>query len=105
MRPGIGGGALAGIGPYSAPMVSTWFVFVSSTMVLAPSIVCSRCSTTKLVGLFSLMNTIEPSPAVLMASIVAGLNATVSTFRAVGKVVMMLPLLAFRMITTGVGRR
>src|SRR6266566_3760538 len=46
--------------------------------------VCSVCSTAKLVGLFSLMKVIDPLPSALMASIVAGLNVTVSTPMPVG---------------------
>lgn len=56
-------------------------------------------------GLFSLMNTTEPAPAVRIASIVAGLNATLSTFMADGREVIMLPLSAFTITTRGDGGR
>src|SRR5271155_2162321 len=104
-RPAGPGGALGGGGPYSAVMVSKWFVFVSRARVLAPLKVSSVCSTARLVGLFSLMNVIEPPPSALTASIVAGLNATVSTPMPVGRVAMMLPFLAFRITTVGDGWR
>ena len=65
----------------------------------------SVCSTAKLVGLFSLMNVIVPPLSALMASMVAGLNATVSTPTPVGSVVMILPFSAFTITTVGDGRR
>ena len=46
--PGVGrGGADSGV------LVGKVLVFVSRANVLAPAMVCSVCSTTKLVGLFS----------------------------------------------------
>src|SRR5208282_4687663 len=99
------GCASAGGGPNSAVMVSTWFVFVSRARVLAHGMVVSVCSTAKLVGLFSLMNVMVPPPSALIASIVAELNATVSTPSPVGKVVRMLPLSAFKITTVGEGWR
>src|SRR5580700_11176086 len=83
-RPAGPGGALGAGGSNSAVMVNTWFVFESSVSVLAPAIVGSVCSTTKLVGLFSFMNVIDPLFSALIASIVAGLKATVSTPTPVG---------------------
>src|ERR1700730_7266519 len=73
-RPAAPGRAPAGAGSKSAVMVSTRFVFVSRARVLAPDLVCSVCSTAKVVGLLSLMNVIEPLFSALIASIVAGLN-------------------------------
>src|SRR5215472_9876119 len=104
-RPAGPGGASGAGGPYSAAIVKRWFVFVSSARVFAPFIVSSVCSTSKLVGLFSLMNVIVPAFSALIASIVFGLNATVSTPAPVGRVVMILPLSAFTTTTTGEGCR
>src|SRR5262249_49398127 len=104
-RPAGPGGALGAAGWYSAVIVKMWFVLVSSVMVLAPGGVSSVCSTTKPVGLFSLIKVIAPPLDALIASLVAGLNATVSTPSPVGNVVMMLPFPAFRITTTGLGSR
>ena len=49
------------------------------------------------------MNVIEPPFSALMASMLAGLKATVSTPLPVGSVVMMLPLWELTTTTTGDG--
>src|ERR1035438_1829529 len=50
----------AGGGPYSAAISRMWSVLLSSVRVLARGMVCRFCSTTKLVGLFSLMTSSVP---------------------------------------------
>ena len=78
--PGGGGGGGAGAavgaggGAYSAVIVRIRLFFVSIVMVFAPGMVCTTCSATKLVGLFSLTIETVPSPAELNASIMAGLK-------------------------------
>ena len=62
---------------------------MSSARVFAPFMVASVCSSSKLVGLFSFMNVMVPAFSALIASIVFGLNATVSTPVPVGSVVMI----------------
>ena len=53
----------------------TWFVLVSSEQVLAPGMVSTVCSTSKVFGSVSLMIVSLPSPVETKASIVFGLNA------------------------------
>src|ERR1019366_7903298 len=96
---GVAGGG--GGGPYSAAIVSMWFVFVSNVSVLAPAIVWRSCSTAKLVGLFSLTIVLVPLPCELKASIVAGLNTAPSEPPASGSEVMILPSSALRITIMG----
>ena len=68
--------------------------------------VCSVCSTSKVVGLFSLMIVSVPFPAELKASIVLGLNTAPSDAPSKGSVVITLPVSAFIItITPGAGVR
>src|ERR1017187_3973803 len=86
-----------GGGGVNSPVIEKiWFVLVSTVIVRAPSFVCAFCSTSKLVGLFSLMTVSVPSPCELNASIVFGLNPAPSTPLPIGRVVMILPSSAFR---------
>ena len=62
------------------------FVFVSNVEVLAPIIVCTVCSTSKLVGLFSFTMVSVPSPCELNASIVDALKTAPSTPAPMGNV-------------------
>src|SRR5215831_7942842 len=75
-RPPLGGGG--GAGPRSSLIVKMWFVLLSNAIVRAPFIVCRFCSTSKVVGLFSLTTVSVPLPCVLKASIVAVLNTAPS---------------------------
>src|SRR5262245_36992633 len=76
-RPPAGGVAPGGSGAASAAIANRWPVLLSYAMVRAPfdGQVFRFCSTSKLVGLFSLTMVIVPLPCVLKASIVDGLNA------------------------------
>src|ERR1700736_6879197 len=67
--PPAGGVAGAGGGPYSAAIVRMWFFLVSSVSVFAPGMVWRSCSTSKLVGLFSLTMVMVPLPWELNASL------------------------------------
>src|ERR1017187_862976 len=94
-----GGGASAGGaggGPHSAGLISTWLVLVSIVSVLAPRMVVTFCSTTKLVGLFSLMTVKVPSPFELKASMVLGLKVAPSVPVPIGKVSRILPVSELR---------
>ena len=71
--------------------------------VRAPFIVCRFCSTSKLVGLFSLTIVIVPLPCVLNASIVAGLNTAPSDPPASGRFARILPSFALRITIIGCG--
>jgi len=71
---------------------------VSRVQTLARSGVATVCSTTKLVGEFSLTMVSVPSPAEAKASMVAGLKVAPSTPVPVGRSVMMWPSVAERMI-------
>src|SRR5436309_456556 len=62
-RPPAGGGG--GAGPRSTLIVSRWLVLLSNVTVRAPFIVSRFCSTSKLVGLFSLTTVKVPLPWVL----------------------------------------
>ena len=68
---------------------------VSSDEVLQPGLVCTVCSTAKLVGLFSLMMVSVPSRCELNASIVLGLNPPPSVPLPMGSVASTLPSSAF----------
>jgi hypothetical protein len=74
-------------------------VLVSSVQVLARGIVLTVCSTTKLVGLFSLMMVSVPSPWELKASMVAGLKPPPSVPFPMGSVSRIFPSTALRMTT------
>ena len=89
-------GAPGGAGANSADISKMWFVFRSIVSVLATGMVVRFCSTTKLVGLFSLITVSVPSLCELNASIVDGLNTAPSVPAPIGTVVMILPSLALR---------
>src|ERR1017187_904120 len=94
-----GGGASAGGaggGPYSAAISNTWLVFGSSVSVLAPRMVGTFCSTTKLVGLFSLMTVRVPSPFELKASMVLEIKVAPSVPVPIGRVSRILPVSELR---------
>src|SRR5207244_6455669 len=95
-RPPPGGGG--GAGPRSTLIVRIRFVLPSNAIVRAPFIVCRFCSTSKLVGLFSLTTVSVPLPCVLNASIVSGLNTAPSDPPASGRVARTFP--SFALITT-----
>src|SRR5438132_10068262 len=98
--PGGGGG---GGGPTSEAIANRWPVLLSNAMVRAPfeGQVFRFCSTSKLVGLFSLTMVIVPLPCVLKASMVAGLNAAPSEPPASGRLVRILPSVALRITIIG----
>src|SRR5215467_10632354 len=102
-RPGAGGGAPAGGGggggAGSEAIANRWPVLLSNAIVRAPfdGHVFRFCSTSKLVGLFSLTIVIVPLPWVLNASIVARLNAAPSEPPASGSRARTLPSLALKM--------
>src|SRR5260221_11734666 len=98
-RPPPGGGG--GAGPRSWLIVKMWFVLLSNVIVRAPFIVSRFCSTSKLVGLFSLTTVNVPLPCVLKASIVDGLNTAPSDPPASGRLVKILPSLALRITIIG----
>src|SRR5258706_6104551 len=100
-RPPPGGGGPAG--PRSMLIVRMWLVLLSNVIVRAPFIVCRFCSTSKLVGLFSLTTVSVPLPWVLKASIVAGLNAAPSEPPASGSFARILPSTALRITIVGCG--
>ena len=91
--------AAAGAGAGARSMVAKriWPVLASREEHLAPALVTTLCSSTKSVGLFSLMTAKVPSaPCELKASMVAGLNSAESQPRPVGREVMILPSAAFK---------
>src|SRR4029077_20018051 len=94
--PAGGGG---GGGAASEAIANRWPVLLSKAIVRAPfdGQVFRFCSTSKLVGLFSLTMVIVPLPCVLNASIVAGLNVAPSELPASGSLVRIFPSFAFRM--------
>ena len=98
-RPPPGGGG--GAGPRSWLIVRMWFVLLSNVIVRAPFIVSRFCSTSKLVGLFSLTTVNVPLPCVLKASIVEGLNTAPSEPPASGRLVRILPSSALRITIMG----
>ena len=73
-----------------------WFVLLSNAIVRAPSIVARFCSTSKLVGLVSLMTVSVPLPCVLNASNVAGLKTAPSEPPASGSRARIFPSFALR---------
>src|SRR4029434_6755616 len=89
-RPPAGGGVPAGGGggggAASDAIAKRRPVLLSNAMVRAPFVghVFRFCSTSKLVGLFSLTMVIVPLPCVLNASFVAGLKAAPSELPASG---------------------
>src|SRR5215467_16225987 len=101
-RPGAGGGAPAGGGggggAGSEAIANRWPVLLSNAIVRAPfdGHVLRSCSTSKLVGLFSLTMVIVPFPCVLNASIVCGLNAAPSELPASGSLSRIFPSFALR---------
>src|SRR5215467_3924620 len=101
-RPGAGGGAPAGGGggggAGSEAIANRWPVLLSNAIVRAPfdGHVFRFCSTSKLVGLFSLTMVIVPLPCVLNASIVCGLNCAPSELPASGNRARSLPSFALR---------
>src|ERR1700682_2274434 len=108
-RPPAGGGVPAGGGggggPTSDAIAKRWPVLLSNAIVRAPfdGHVFRSCSTSKLVGLFSLTIVIVPLPCVLNASIVAGLNAAPSEPPASGRFASILPSVALRITIIGCG--
>src|SRR5207247_9443378 len=102
-RPPAGGvlpaGGGGGGGPTSEAIANRWPVLLSNAMVRAPfeGQVFRFCSTSKLVGLFSLTMVIVPLPCVLKASMVAGLNAAPSELPASGSLARIVPSFALRM--------
>src|SRR5260221_2652400 len=100
-RPPPGGGGPAG--PRSMLIVRMWFVLLSNVIVRAPFIVFRFCSTSKLVGLFSLTMVSVPLPCVLNASMVDGLNAAPSEPPASGSFARIFPSVALRITIVGAG--
>src|SRR5258705_12061406 len=102
-RPPAGGGVPAGGGggggPTSDAIAKRWPVLLSNATVRAPfdGHVFRSCSTSKLVGLFSLTIVIVPLPCVLNASIVCGLNAAPAELPASGSLARIVPSFALRM--------
>src|SRR6185436_19426930 len=93
-RPPGGGG-----GPGAAAIANSRPVLRSNASVRAPfdGHVFRSCSTSKLVGLFSLTMVIVPLPCELNASIVAGLKTAPSELPASGNRVKTFPSFALRM--------
>jgi hypothetical protein len=89
-------GAPGGAGANSADMSKRWLVLLSNVRVLATGMVFRVCSTTKLVGLFSLTTVNVPSLCELNASIVEGLNTAPSVPEPIGRVVMIVPFSGLR---------
>ena len=100
---GDGVAGAGGAGPRSCDMVKRWPVLLSSVTVRAPFMVCKFCSTSKLVGLFSLTIVMVPLPWVLKTSLVAGLKTAPSDPQASGSLVRILPSLALRITMVGCG--
>src|SRR6478736_4755533 len=102
-RPPAGGGVPAGGGggggATSAAIAKRWPVLLSNAIVRAPfdGHVFRSCSTSKLVGLFSLTMVIVPLPCVLKASMVCGLKAAPSDPPASGSLATIFPSFALRM--------
>src|ERR1700693_5170180 len=84
-------------------MYKIWFFFLSNAIVRAPFIVSRFCSTSKLVGLFSLTTVKVPFPWVLKASMVEGLNTAPSDPPARGRLVMLFASEALRIHIIGFG--
>src|SRR5580765_3642817 len=96
--PGVPGGGDGGGGAASDAIANRCPVLLSNAIVRAPfeGHVFKFCSTSNLVGLFSLMIVIVPLPWVLNASIVAGLNTAPSEPPASGRRARTLPSFALR---------
>src|SRR3954471_18011691 len=108
-RPPAGGavspGGGDGGGPISDAIAKRCPVLLSNAIVRAPfdGHVFRSCSTSKLVGLFSLTIVIVPLPCVLNASIVLGLNTAPSDPPASGTFARILPSVALRITIIGCG--
>src|SRR5665213_3605487 len=85
----------AACGSCSVQIKTIRLFLVSSAEVLQPALVCTVCSTAKLVGLLSLMMVSVPLRCELHASIVAGLNPPPSVPPSRGSVASTLPSPAF----------
>src|SRR6185369_12188050 len=101
-RPPAGGGVPGGGGGGAATsdaMAKRRFVLLSNATVRAPrdGHVVRSCSTSNIVGLFSLTIVMVPLPWVLKASIVDGLNTAPSELPASGSLARIFPSLALRM--------
>src|SRR4029077_4942990 len=96
---GVPSGGGGGGGPTSDAIAKRRPVLLSNAIVRAPfdDHVFRSCSTSKLVGLFSLTIVIVPFPFVLNASMVAGLNAAPSELPASGSRSRIFPSFALRM--------
>src|SRR6478609_6601219 len=96
---GVPAGGGGGGGPTSDAIAKRWPVLLSNAIVRAPfdGHVFRSCSTSKLVGLFSLTIVIVPLPCVLNASMVAGLKAAPSELPASGNLARIFPSFALRM--------
>src|SRR5579871_1705652 len=79
---------------YSAAIRRIRPVFASIVIVFAPGIVLRFCSTSKVVGLVSLMIVSVPSPCELNASPVLGLKPAPSVPRPIGRSARYLPSFA-----------
>src|SRR5580765_7667089 len=96
---GVPAGGGGGGGAASEAIAKRRPVLLSNAIVRAPfdGHVFRFCSTSKLVGLFSLTIVIVPLPCVLNASIVAGLNTAPSEPPASGNRSRIFPSFALRM--------
>src|SRR4051812_36931554 len=96
---GVPAGGDGGGGPTSDAIAKRRPVLLSNAIVRAPfeGHVFRSCSTSKLVGLFSLTMVIVPFPCVLNASMVAGLNAAPSELPASDSLSRIFPSFALRM--------
>src|SRR3954469_15114361 len=96
---GVPAGGDGGGGPTSDAIAKRRPVLLSNAIVRAPfeGHVFRSCSTSKLVGLFSLTMVIVPLPWVLNASSVASLNAAPSELPASGSLERIFPSFALRM--------
>src|SRR6185436_2558555 len=96
---GVPAGGGGGAGPSSEAIAKRWPVLLSNAIVRAPfdGQVFRSCSTSKLVGLFSLTIVIVPLPCVLNASMDCGLNAAPSELPANGSLARIVPSFALRM--------
>ena len=96
--PGVPAGGDGSGGAASDAIAKRWPVLLSNAIVRAPfeGHVFKFCSTSNLVGLFSLTIVIVPLPCVLNASIVAGLNTAPSEPPASGSLARMVPSLALK---------
>src|ERR1019366_145114 len=91
-RPPAAGGAVGAGGAANSAVISRMLlVLLSRVRVLARTGVVTVCSTTKVVGLFSLITVSVPSPCELKASMVAGLKTAPSVPAPRGRAAMNLP--------------